>query len=950
MTDIDNLQISNASKIYEASRNNDLVIFVGAGVSANSGVPDWSQLVNEFKKSLPDSVRDEHDFLKIAQLYKEAVPSGDYISNIQGFLKDGKAHPNPIHDAIFSLSPSHVITTNYDNLIEQAAENARVHFSIIRSDRDIPRAKSSRYLIKMHGDFISQKFVLTESDYYNYTVDYPLVDTLVKSLFASKTILCVGFSFNDLNLKIILNRIQSMLGNNAKPIYLLANYNENPVFYNYLKNKGIQPFWLPTTIIDEFASEVPTSFNSDIGVDTFKQLSCLQYDVSKPLDIIDALYSYSQMIEGEMPFFYMSRLKKILPDKICKWDHTYSMGIQLESEYIKALIEQCKTIEGKRRLLREKGGKIHSLIKTAANNCIFEFDRIELWKLKSFQRYWNKKEKDSCSLLIDFDFRALAARIETLELADINYSYRDLELPFIKWMLGDIISSYELYESLEGRYWNSNNSILYFLCVFNKQALFNGSFPLDGMAYEKICDLSEKVSKINVSNILAELFLDSRVKENLSDLINNQYYVDTFSSVCRLTNEILEDKYRSEHHGFSSNSHIAELSSKLTRSFDYSHVNYVITTNTGSAYESYRTGIIGLLNAHKIKATGCANGLFGGSRLESIKPEHLKLILFTLEANDLKRAFDIYRIDSLLLDNDAVAYIHLIVNNLLRDSEIIRSMLRNDLIVNKLACLFVLCSMISNGLNITSEIVDITIEYNLLSDRLQFDFHSVICSIICKSGYQLTEKQCQEILSTFPINNQHLGVNSLYSLVSSRMKQAGWKSNYRLEQDEQNGKPFWQLLNEMYLYYDIVPDDDRDRISKIIRVHENISKEELRIICALIVNKHAYNLLSHDIVSKISNMPDNYDGGSLRGRTLKEIVLNCSDADIKNEILELGKTDPCLSFYLNPLSYDGNIDLHWLNYINDECFKALIKREDIIQAIKQPDVDMNIRDRFWKMV
>lgn len=552
--------------------------------------------------------------------------------------------------------------------------------------------------------------------------------------------------------------------------------------------------------------------------------------------------------------------------------------------------------------------------------------------------------------MIDFDFRALAARIETLERADTDYSYRDLELPFIKWMLGDIISSYELYESLEERYWNSNNSILYFLCVFNKQALFNGSFPLDGMAYEKICALSEKVSKINVSNILAELFLDSRVKENLSDLINNQYYVDTFSSVCRLTNEILEDKYRSEHHGFSSNSHIAELSAKLTRSFDYSHVNYVITTNTGSAYESYRTGIIGLLNAHKIKATGSTNGLFGSTRLESIKPEHLKLIMFTLDANDLKRAFDIYRIDSLLLDNDAVAYIHLIVDNLLRDSEIIRSILRKDLIVNKLACLFVLCSRISNDLNKTSEIVDITIEYNLLSDRLQFDFHSVLYSIICRSGYQLTENQCQEILSTFPINNQHLGVNSLYSLVTSRMKETGWKSNYCLGQGEQNGKPFWQLLNEMYLYYDIVSDDDRDSISKIIGIYENISKEELRIICALIVNKHAYNLLTHDIVSKISNMPDNYDGGSLRGRTLKEIFLNCSNAEIKNEIMEFSKTDPCLSFYLNPLPYDGNIDIRWLNYINDECFKALIKREDIIQAIKQPEVDMNIRDRFWKML
>ena len=106
----------------------------------------------------------------------------------------------------------------------------------------------------MHGDFVSRNIVLAESDYYNYSNNYPLIDTLVKSIFASKTILCVGFSFNDLNLKIILNKIQSMLGKNAKPIYLLADYNHNPVFYNYLKNKGIQPFWLPSDITEKFTS------------------------------------------------------------------------------------------------------------------------------------------------------------------------------------------------------------------------------------------------------------------------------------------------------------------------------------------------------------------------------------------------------------------------------------------------------------------------------------------------------------------------------------------------------------------------------------------------------------------------------------------------------------------------------------------------------------------------
>lgn len=949
MNDIDNLQIANARSIYEASRNNDLVVFVGAGVSVNSGVPDWGQLIDEFKKTLPESVQEEHDFLKVAQLYKEAVPLGDYLNSIQTILKDGKTHPNPIHNLILRLAPSHIITTNYDSLMEQAAENARIYFSIIRSDKDVPFAKSSRYLIKMHGDFASKNIVLTESDYYNYAVNYPLIDTLVKSLFASKTILCIGFSFNDLNLKIILNRIQSMLGNNAKPIYLLANYNENPVFYNYLKNKGIQPFWLPERIVEQYGEDAPESLSYAIGRETFKQLSCLRYDVSKPLDLIDALYSYAQMVEGEMPFFYVSRLRKILPDKICKWDHTYSLGIQLESEYTQSLIEQCKTIEGKRRLLKEKGEKIHSLIHTAANNCIFEFDRIKLWQLKSFQRYWNSKERDCCSFFLDFDYRSLTERIKKLELTDCTYSNRDLELPFIKWMLGDLISSYDLYESLEQLFWNSNNAILYFLCTFNKQALFNGTFPLDSMPYEKVMDLSRKAGDIDLNRVLSELFIDSRVKENLSDLVNNQYYVDTFSSISRLTNAILEDKYRSEHNGFSLNSNIAELSSKLTRSFDYSYVNYIITTNNGSAYESFRNGIIGLLNAHRIKEVKKGDGLLSTSRLDDIEPGYVKLMLFTLDCKDLKRVFDIYNIDSIQFNPEAVIYIQTVIDNILRDRKIIVQSLRYDILINRLACLFIIYSKSSNDLNKTAEIVDILIEYGLLNDTTLYDFQGVAYDIIRKNDYQLSESQCHSLLSFFPVLNQHQWVSSLFGLVSSRMKDSGWMLDHAIELNKWASVPSWQLLNEIYLYYDIVPDDTRDKMVSLLRDEIKLSNNDLRMLCALIVYKHAYAFITMDLIEKINALTGTPDKDHLRCLTLKDIFENCKCPQIKNRITEISKSDARLAFYISPTSFEGEVDVQWLMHIGDEDFRVLMKREEIIQIIKRSSNNSDLTKRFWQL-
>lgn len=126
---MDAIQLSNIKRIKDASRNNKLVIFVGAGVSMNSGVPSWGQLIESLKDELPSNLKDETDSLKIAQLYKEVRGHKEYFEKIKSELKYGKVSPNPIHKAILDLRPCHIITTNYDDLLEQiiASENLQYH-------------------------------------------------------------------------------------------------------------------------------------------------------------------------------------------------------------------------------------------------------------------------------------------------------------------------------------------------------------------------------------------------------------------------------------------------------------------------------------------------------------------------------------------------------------------------------------------------------------------------------------------------------------------------------------------------------------------------------------------------------------------------------------------------------------------------------------------------------
>lgn len=84
---MENIQLSNILHIQEASKQGKLVMFVGAGVSADSGVPMWSELIQGLKKELPYSLKNETDDLKIAQLYKDSRGYKEYIENISVPLK-----------------------------------------------------------------------------------------------------------------------------------------------------------------------------------------------------------------------------------------------------------------------------------------------------------------------------------------------------------------------------------------------------------------------------------------------------------------------------------------------------------------------------------------------------------------------------------------------------------------------------------------------------------------------------------------------------------------------------------------------------------------------------------------------------------------------------------------------------------------------------------------------
>lgn len=88
-----------------------------------------------------------------------------------------------MHLEIVKLNIKNLITTNWDNLFEQAINEEGRFFNIIKSDKDIGSSTSFAKFIKMHGSLDENNIVFKEQDYLEYSKYFPLIETILKEFF-----------------------------------------------------------------------------------------------------------------------------------------------------------------------------------------------------------------------------------------------------------------------------------------------------------------------------------------------------------------------------------------------------------------------------------------------------------------------------------------------------------------------------------------------------------------------------------------------------------------------------------------------------------------------------------------------------------------------------------------------------------------------------------------------
>lgn len=240
----------NLKEDYKEGR---LILFVGAGVSANLGLPTWSKLIDHLADELgydPDVFKIYGNFLVLAEYYR--IKNGNIEKLINWMCKEFNGlkidiSVSKIHEFIANGNFPIVYTTNYDNLIEMSYDYYKKEYIKIVNVSDISKstASSCREIVKFHGDFSDvNSIVLDETSYYERLQFETPLDIKLRADVLGKSVLFIGYSLQDINIRHLFYRLTNLWNNygggSEKPKSYIFSSRDNPIQEEVMKQWGIQ--------------------------------------------------------------------------------------------------------------------------------------------------------------------------------------------------------------------------------------------------------------------------------------------------------------------------------------------------------------------------------------------------------------------------------------------------------------------------------------------------------------------------------------------------------------------------------------------------------------------------------------------------------------------------------------------------------------------------------------
>jgi SIR2-like protein len=201
--------------LIDAVRARQAVLFVGAGVSRHLGLPTWTELIREMAKQLEydPAVFDQHGgYLELAEYYRLQKSSMGPLRSWMDrswHTDEARVDSSRVHQAVIHLKFPIIYTTNYDRWLEIAFARNGEAFTKIANVGDFTNIRDGiTQIVKLHGDFDDDaSLVLTETSYFERLALESPLDIKLRSDTMGKSILFVGYSLSDINIRYWLYKL-----------------------------------------------------------------------------------------------------------------------------------------------------------------------------------------------------------------------------------------------------------------------------------------------------------------------------------------------------------------------------------------------------------------------------------------------------------------------------------------------------------------------------------------------------------------------------------------------------------------------------------------------------------------------------------------------------------------------------------------------------------------------
>lgn len=221
------------SKLRGHLQRGEMTLFCGAGISLDTGVPEWSNLLSDlltgmFGKQLPKAKKDFAELyqshfspspLIMAQYLKNGL-GDDFLKYVQTSLYKSNPTTSPLIDAIVELcrpqranaSLNSIVTFNFDDLLEQNLQKNHIHYHSVFAEGQRPK-RSEIPIYHVHGylprsgDLTKDNdIVFSEDAYHSQFIDSFSWSNLVQlNHLSQKVCVFVGLSMTDPNIRRLLD-------------------------------------------------------------------------------------------------------------------------------------------------------------------------------------------------------------------------------------------------------------------------------------------------------------------------------------------------------------------------------------------------------------------------------------------------------------------------------------------------------------------------------------------------------------------------------------------------------------------------------------------------------------------------------------------------------------------------------------------------------------------------